>query len=144
MKSMRAQVYDAVVAAMKTTGIVDARNVHVALDGEVIDYPAISVGDRGDTAIEEDAISLRRSVEIMIIFDVIGGSGVDVNDKFNALAASIQAIIGANSQWGGLAEMTTLGDLAIELTPHAEMRAMTGGQSITVQFCQNRFDPTKP
>ena len=144
MKSMRAQIYDAVVAAMKNTGIVDAKNVHVALDGEPVDYPALSVGDRGDQALEEDALTLRRSMEIAIVYDVVGGSGIDVTDKFNALTMSIQTIIGANSQWGGLAEITTLGDLAMELTPHAEMRSMTGGQTVNIQFTQNRFDPTKP
>ncbi len=144
MKSMRAQIVDAVIAAMKATNIVDARNVHIGTDGEMIDLPCIQIWDKGDQLVEEDAIAIRRSLDLMIVFDVAAGGGVAVNDAFNAVLTAIQTIIGANSQWGGLAEMTTLGDVAVESTPHAELRGMTGAQSISVQFTQNRYDPTKP
>ena len=129
---------------MQTTGIVDARNVELYRDVEPVDLPCITIDDKGDGAIEEDNFSLRRSLELMVVFDVTGDGGADVMNNANVLLLAIETIIGQNAQWNGLAEMTTLGDYAVEPTYGAAVRTMRGGLSVSIQYTQQRLDPTKP
>lgn len=139
--TIRRQIQLAVVAALQPIpGLTGG--VELGRDTEPSEIPALSVLDQGDTAIAEDVYHARRRMQLLIAADVEGDAGDGAAAAMDALLAEMITRLMADPQWGGLASNTDLGDLIVDPPSGAEVRALTFGVQLLVEYAHRRNDPT--
>ncbi len=140
LDTIRRRIQLAVVAALRPIpGLVGG--VELGRDTEPDTIPALSVLDQGDTAISEDVYHARRQMQRLVAGDVEGEAGDGAAAAMDALLAEIITRLMADPQWAGLASNTDLGDLIVDPPSGAEVRALTFGVQLLVEYAHRRGDP---
>lgn len=150
-KPVRQQILDAVATALATVpGL--AGDVQVNRAGRPDRLPRLSVEDQGDELISEEGFATRFWLRCRILGDTEAGPDLatsateaDVtnalNDAYQDLDAKVLGVVNLNRQWGGLASLTKLGNLEVEVDELASPRTATTARSIRIQYATLTGDP---
>lgn len=139
--TIRRRIQLAVVAALQAIPDLSG-GVELGRDTEPDTTPALSVLDQGDSRLIEDVYQARRQMTLLIAGDVEGNGGDGAAAAMDALLAEVITRLMADPQWGGLASNTDLGDLIVDPPSGAEVRALTFGVQLLVEYAHRRGDPT--
>ena len=139
---VRLRILMAVKAAMQE--IPGIRSIELNPAADPTRFPALSIVDRGDTAVGETPYSRRWALKIEIIGDVTGDGGDGMTANCNELLGRVRDILDANTQWGGLASRTDLEDTPVETVPGASIRTGAFRQDAVIQYAHRKGDSSTP
>lgn len=111
-------------------------------DTEPTKLRAISITDLGDSPGVEDVYHTVRTMRLQVIGDVEGDAGAGAADAMDLLLEQIIVASQTDPQWGGLARNTDLGELAVDPTMGSEIRGLTFGLTLLIEYAHRRGDPT--